>query len=148
MTGNGPRGADASKKKIIKLYSHRALILDGAVKMPGKYDAKSNLNEEEKIVTMLIFFCRQNHRLNVENACEAGRCSLTYSVRCAQSPRLNFTSPNSQTRKVSKNSATISQRFPFNKWKLSVLLHHFIHDEPSVMGLLNKNVSGAGVNLF
>lgn len=96
----------------------------------------------------MLIFGRQNRRLNVENACEAGRCSLTYSVRCAQSPRLNFTSPNSQTRKVSKKSATISQRFPLNKWKLSVLLHHFIHDEPSVMGLLNKNVSGAGVNLF
>lgn len=99
-------------------------------------------------VTTMCIFCRQNGGLNVENACEAGRCSLTYSLRCAQSPRLNFTSPNSQTRKVSKNSATISQRFPPNKWKLSVLLHHFIHDEPSVMGLLNKNVSGAGVNLF
>lgn len=27
----------------------------------------------------------------------------------------------------------------FNKWKLCVLLRHFIHDEPSVMGLLNKD---------
>lgn len=26
-----------------------------------------------------------------------------------------------------------------NKWKFCILLHHFIHDEPSVIGLLNKN---------
>lgn len=26
-----------------------------------------------------------------------------------------------------------------NKWKCCILLHHFIHDEPSVIGLLNKN---------
>lgn len=74
------------------------------------------------------------------------RCNLTYSVRRAEPPRFNY-NPNFPSQIVSKICGYFSE-IPFNKWKLSVLLHHFIHDEPSVMGLLNKNVSGAGVNLF
>lgn len=70
-----------------------------------------------------------------------------YLLCAVLSLRSLITSPNLQTQIVSKKCDYFSE-IPFNKWKLSVLLHHFIHDEPSVMGLLNKNVSGAGVNLF
>lgn len=57
--------------------------------------------------TVTILFCRQNNHLNIENACEAGRCSLTYSVCCAESPQFNY-KPNFQSQMVSKNSASIS----------------------------------------
>lgn len=75
------------------------------------------------------------------------RALQLYLLCAVLSLRSLITSPNFQTQIVSKNCDYFSE-IPFNKWKLSVLLHHFIHDEPSVMGLLNKNVSGAGVNLF
>lgn len=76
-----------------------------------------------------------------------GRTLQPYLLCAVLSLRSLITSPNFQTHIVSKTCDYFSE-IPFNKWKLSVLLHHFIHDEPSVMGLLNKNVSGAGVNLF
>lgn len=76
-----------------------------------------------------------------------GRALQPYLLCAVLSLRSLITSPNFQSQIVSKICDYFSE-IPFNKWKLSVLLHHFIHDEPSVMGLLNKNVSGAGVNLF
>lgn len=98
MIANGPRGADASKNP--PRYSHCALIVYELSRWPEYTRKESTVTEQSE--WRQCVFRRQNNGLNVENACEAGRCSLTYSVRCAQSPRLNFTSPNSQARKVSK----------------------------------------------
>lgn len=91
----GPRGADALKKKKKKSSSSILAVRYRLVSslVPSKLD--ENCKEEEKNQQKnsdngLLFFCRQNHQLNIENACEAGRCSLTYSVCCAESPQFNY----------------------------------------------------------
>lgn len=115
--------------------------------MTPKNATKSQGWKKKKVKERTAFLVFKQHQKIEKKRHEAEGCSLTYWY-AEPSLRALITAPHFPSHIVSKNICGYFSEIPFNKWKLSVLLHHFIHDEPSVMGLLNKNVSGAGVNLF